>query len=434
MARLLPSFFLIVLFFSYGKGQSRIQQIKVGDKVPELVFGNMKNYYKDKANLSEFRSKLLIIDVWNRWCSSCINAFPKMERLQKIFEDKIAIILLTDDPIEEFNKLREKSSIVKNTRLPFSIEDTLINKLFPHKGVPMHIWIDTTGTAIAITSGYNTTEGTIRNYLNGNLPSMNRRDNDIIDFEKKKPLFAEGNGRQLDKLVAYSTLFGSLKNYRFSSSSYLHDSISKKIIGFRKLNANLPSLISFAYNTSDIILDFPEGEKYFSPISEDSMNQFVEKYQYSYEVKLPERWYDSISTIQKYLQEDICRYFNLKIKLENKKLLTYNLISTGSIHRIVSKNSNTQAISEFHPILINLIFKNAPILALTNGLSSIINKNRRTDKIAVNNNTGYSGNIDMEISIPDASICSINKALAVHNLMLIPKYEVKKVAIARLRD
>src|SRR5687768_13046390 len=66
--------------------------LRVGDKVPEILLSNVKNYPGGKLNLSRFKGKLIIIDFWNSSCRSCIKAMPKTQELQDRFKDKVQII------------------------------------------------------------------------------------------------------------------------------------------------------------------------------------------------------------------------------------------------------------------------------------------------------------------------------------------------------
>jgi cytochrome oxidase Cu insertion factor (SCO1/SenC/PrrC family) len=61
-----------------------IQPLSIGDKVPDIQFENILNYKSKKAKLSDFKGKLVILDMWSTSCTFCIAAFPKMEELQNV--------------------------------------------------------------------------------------------------------------------------------------------------------------------------------------------------------------------------------------------------------------------------------------------------------------------------------------------------------------
>src|SRR5258705_5959636 len=63
--------------------KTEIHELTIGDKVPDIVFENVLNYKNKKAKLSDFKGKLVILDIWSVGCISCIESFPKLEALQK---------------------------------------------------------------------------------------------------------------------------------------------------------------------------------------------------------------------------------------------------------------------------------------------------------------------------------------------------------------
>jgi thiol-disulfide isomerase/thioredoxin len=50
------------------------------------------NHSQKTLNLSEDKSKLILIDFWNTWCSACLMNLPKITSLQQKFGDRIRIL------------------------------------------------------------------------------------------------------------------------------------------------------------------------------------------------------------------------------------------------------------------------------------------------------------------------------------------------------
>ncbi|MBK8087718.1 MAG: redoxin domain-containing protein [Chitinophagaceae bacterium] len=74
-------------------GNVQCQQIKTGEQCPEFKIGSTLQY-RDTVSLSDFRNKLLILDFWNTTCISCIKAFPKLDSIQKLFGNRVQIVLV----------------------------------------------------------------------------------------------------------------------------------------------------------------------------------------------------------------------------------------------------------------------------------------------------------------------------------------------------
>ena len=93
-------FTLLFLGFS-AFGQQSVPSspvgLTVGEKVPQLIVHNLTNYSNDSVRLTDFNDKLLILDFWATWCSSCVAAFPKNELLKRTFKGKLEVIGVTDE-------------------------------------------------------------------------------------------------------------------------------------------------------------------------------------------------------------------------------------------------------------------------------------------------------------------------------------------------
>src|SRR5471030_2698404 len=56
--------------------------IRIGESVPFTHIDKIVHYSERNSQLDKFKGKLLILDFWHQFCSTCIAAFPKMEVLQ----------------------------------------------------------------------------------------------------------------------------------------------------------------------------------------------------------------------------------------------------------------------------------------------------------------------------------------------------------------
>src|SRR6185437_525551 len=139
----MKSLVLLLAFFCTATGisaqneaPSSIRRLSVGDAVPDIVFGNMVNYHSKTARLSDFGNKLIILDFWATWCTSCLQHFPLLDSLQKEFAGKLQVIIInaknTGDKKEKITAFFEKRKPESSERyqLPSAINDTLADKLF----------------------------------------------------------------------------------------------------------------------------------------------------------------------------------------------------------------------------------------------------------------------------------------------------------------
>lgn len=140
--------------------KNALRALKVGEKVPEDFWNITHEIYQNgkvtKQSLLNFRDKLLILDYWATWCSSCIIKFPEMQELQARFPDELEVLLVNpssykDEQAKIEALLNAKLPPFKTYTLPTVICDTMLIKLFEPAQLPQHIWI-IDGYVRAITS------------------------------------------------------------------------------------------------------------------------------------------------------------------------------------------------------------------------------------------------------------------------------------------
>src|SRR6476661_3125665 len=132
-----------------GLSQSdKITPLTIGDTIPDITLSNIINYQTQSANLSSFKCKLLILDFWATWCTSCLKHFPKMDSLQQQYPGQVQVLLVnakTTGDNEKKIKIffeRRKAPNGRPYALASVIEDSLLTQLFPHKLLPHYVWLD----------------------------------------------------------------------------------------------------------------------------------------------------------------------------------------------------------------------------------------------------------------------------------------------------
>jgi thiol-disulfide isomerase/thioredoxin len=122
-----------------------VKPLKIGSKLPEsfwrqehLVYAKGKTI---KQNLSQYRNKLLILDFWATWCSSCTHKFRYIDSLQKEYGG-LAVVLLVD--AKSTRDTPEKIAVTMtrfDDQLTTLVADTVLSQQFVHTSVPHYIWI-----------------------------------------------------------------------------------------------------------------------------------------------------------------------------------------------------------------------------------------------------------------------------------------------------
>ncbi|MGE8380625.1 MAG: TlpA family protein disulfide reductase, partial [Sphingobacterium sp.] len=172
--------FLLTAFQANGQ----IKALKVGDRLPAAMEHRLLNYKSAKVNLDELQDKVVILDFFDTFCSNCIEAMPKLQKLQNELGDKLQIIVVTWQDSATITKFFRTNKYLKenNIKLPIIVSDTILKKLFIHQGLPHVAWLFKNRVAAITFSEFSKAEHVERLYQDGKiqLPLKN-------DFESNEP-------------------------------------------------------------------------------------------------------------------------------------------------------------------------------------------------------------------------------------------------------
>jgi thiol-disulfide isomerase/thioredoxin len=210
------------------------KELRTGDKMPDVPFGEVMNDLMGKARFSQLKGKLVILDFWNSNCSPCIAAFPEMEKLQKEFGNQIQIILVNPQQTrEEILAQQAIRGFYLPSSLPSIVNATNIEQYFPSKGeTGYHVWIDGKGVVRLRGNGHlNTYPEKINKLLSGKDISFIPDEN--IQLNKQSQSLFQLYGKAASPL-----------NVQYSSSIYKFNA------EYKYYGANLTTTIDSITGTS----------------------------------------------------------------------------------------------------------------------------------------------------------------------------------------
>jgi len=117
---------------------------------PTLTLSDLSG---NTADLSDFRGKLVVVNLWATWCAPCLEEMPSLERLQTRLRERIAVLAVSEDrggskAVEPFvAKLGLKS--VKTYLDPKSA----VGHAFDVQGLPTSFLIDRDGKVLGKVEG-----------------------------------------------------------------------------------------------------------------------------------------------------------------------------------------------------------------------------------------------------------------------------------------
>lgn len=440
-------------------------RLKIGDTVPDLVFRHIVNYNSSTAKLSDFEGKAIVLDFWNRSCGTCIAAFPKMQKLQEEFKDDLVILLVNDNVKETkelLNNFFENSTIFKTTRLPMILADSNFScdgKLFPHRGVPYHVWIDKNRIVRATTWGEYATSENMKDLIAGKTSNIMIREDFVSDkkmeIERLKPALEMYDGLFRKYLIYYNhislefshnqdsisscyTLLIQNPVKHFGSIGLMSQDIrdkSGKQIGYRQTE-NMIRLYAFAYNADEnsIIVDSDNNNSNPSDKNNKQISSYYDD-SFVYEAVLPEGVkYDMYglrdSNYRDRLKKDLDNYFGLTGTIELRSINCLVFYRTDKSLKLpftkggISIQENTMSDQ-------GLLIKNEP--AILRIMENIQGLNTNKTGFAVIDETAidHKKNLDLTIHSNIQDILALSAELSKYGIAI--KQEMRKLPVLVLK-
>ncbi|MBB5436933.1 thiol-disulfide isomerase/thioredoxin [Pedobacter sp. AK017] len=148
----------------------KLRPLNIGDTIPESVWNlplQIRNHPEGNqtTTLNAYKGKLIIIDFWATWCSPCLAMLPKTNQLQNQYSSKVQFLPVTYQNETNIQALIKKTGWNPMQQLSHIISDTVLNKLFPHQGIPHYVWVNCFGMVQAITGTAEINSDTINSLL-----------------------------------------------------------------------------------------------------------------------------------------------------------------------------------------------------------------------------------------------------------------------------
>lgn len=450
-----------------------VHGLKIGDQMPDLPFGTVVNNYTGKNKFSELKGKLVILDFWNTWCSSCMDNFPHMEALQKEFGDKIQILLI--NPKETAKQVTDyfQKNKKKYPNLPSIVVDQSqivkeLLRLFPSREIGHQVWIDPNGIIKLRGAPLNNTSENIRAALDGKPIFILKDQGTVPTFDKDYP-YHKLLGDFISTSVSYGSFFTRFNNEYVatlgSRVENLTDSntntrrntyMNVEIMGFyhfvfgellRKQQAKIlygPGPKSAAADCSSYIL--PKDTLRYTSALLDVKYANVQDYmqrKFCYEQVVPGNL--SAEKQKQYMLEDLNRYFgNLygtEAKLEKRIVPCYVLVRTSEKDKLASKAtvSSSKQLASSNGTFIKREKTSLGIIEeammTSPGLSSLFLQNNKNGMASLLlNETGFDRDKYIDLTLPVSkslkTIEDLRKALLPYDLDIqIAEREIQFVVI-----
>jgi thiol-disulfide isomerase/thioredoxin len=299
---------LIIAFIFFVSGTGAQTPLVPGSAVPDMEFKTIFNYKEKSARLSGFGNKVVLLDFWSTFCSSCIEKMPQLASLQEKFKDGLQVFLVTKENLATVEKFFSRKKDFLELGLPMLIQPEKLHSLFPHQSIPHVVWIGRDCKVKAITTAEHVTEKNISDLMEkGDIDLPQKKD--ILDYETGKPLLYRSDAWPF--IINGSVLLREMEG--LPSGSGVAKFAGR--IKYHATNQSLLALYAEAYRYKLKIL--PGNDKHAVKINQlasgsvlhpDSLSNL-----YSYELVSD----DSTFVVNRprmysYIQKDLDRLFNIR--------------------------------------------------------------------------------------------------------------------------
>lgn len=146
MKKIIAVFLVIFVYITASAQQvavDRSLELKIGDRLPLLPKMPIINYSDNFFNYDKQDDRLIILDLFNTGCTSCIAKMPALQKLKKEFGRKLEVIMVTPEDKGKMEGFYRNNKFLKEhaAALPTIVSDTLLQKYFPHVAVSHVAWI-----------------------------------------------------------------------------------------------------------------------------------------------------------------------------------------------------------------------------------------------------------------------------------------------------
>ncbi|WDT68006.1 TlpA family protein disulfide reductase [Cloacibacterium sp. TD35] len=405
------SLFLTFLAFTTGLAQNK--SLTIGEALPESIWSTplqIVNHPQKTMTLNQDKDKLILLDFWNTWCSSCLANFPKMEELQKQFGDKIKIIPVSNQDRPTLEKFFATKNGQRYKQVVSVAGDKIFHQLFPHRGVPYIAWIKD-GKLLNTTDGAQVTEKTIKELLGGESSSLQT----VVQRGRERPLMLSEDFDQEKgiSMLSYSFLAkGRIRGMGFGSG--FHRS-GQTAYGRQFTNLSLLEIFSAitdeifqkqkrAFNEKRIIIEVKDPKPLENP--KDEQGNIVEANLYSYEFIVPLSEADSLYPL---MLKNLSQFTDYSADIEKRKVKCLVLKRTSTQDKLKTKSTTTR----FSFSVSKTDLQNTSVYALVNNLNAL-----PFIPYPIVDQTGYKTNIDLKMGkIEDLN--ALRKELLLYDVDLV---------------
>ncbi len=307
----MKQFFFVFLLISMLQVHGQEALLKTGDRLPDIVIGNIINAPVKEINLNRERQKpYYILNFWGTWCSPCIPEMDTLATIQKTYAHQLQVIAISDDDAgRKQNFLKQHPSAI------WLATDTAytLYKMLNLAYVGQSAIIGPDRRILALVRTDSISHGLIKRLLSGkNIPQT-------AGFNEPK-VKAGDDPFGVDSFATHSfSIRGFKKGQASMGRTYMEGPFKGRRASF--YNVGIGMLYRNAYG----IKTYLQQELYDASVNKDEVNNSRLRDTaalYCVDILVPEAKKDSLYA---YLQQYLNQFLPVKVRVEERELPVYVL-------------------------------------------------------------------------------------------------------------
>jgi len=408
-----------------GISNAQVKPIAIGEKVPNISFNYTVGNVPKKGSIADYKGKTILIDFWATWCSPCVSSLTFLDSLQKKYGDKLQVLCVTREGGKVVKEVISKIFHDHEPAFSIILKDSVMENYFPHQTIPHCVWIDKNGIVKAITDKSEVTSSNITRLIDeDSLQIINKPQ--TIKYDIDKPPYASQQVNLKNEFLYHSLI----TKYREDLETGYSRGINNDFISC--INSPIIRLYQCAFGKFDLaywdmnkvicrgFTTFADSAKLGIFTSDRLIHEWqnnIRSDAYSYELATRDTIFSNRQLFQ-IMQEDLNRYFasiGIEAHLERKEV---NALALTQIDSIKTYRNYKGGNSHHYSTPASLKVENEPISFFITQLQPYIQKK---NNMAIVNDTGYDGNVDIELNKKTETLSGLNEELKKIGLRFIEK-------------
>lgn len=151
MKKILKTTVLFVLMLALVQfcASAAFAETSVGEVCPDFSLTTLSG---GTFRLSDYRGKVVFINIWATWCGPCVGEMPDIQRLQETYSDLVILGVSVDDDASIARSFAQEHGYTYT----MAMDDdnyTVTGRIFPTSYIPNSIFIDPNGVVTYLDFG-----------------------------------------------------------------------------------------------------------------------------------------------------------------------------------------------------------------------------------------------------------------------------------------